>query len=591
MKKLLIFILSALLIPTAYAESQSYKIIREVSNMGYSYAAFTENGKVGMKKNGVTVIEPVWDAFGTADTLLSEGGSDDFNVISVRRGAFWGLADNSGKIIFEPIYKKLSVQPGRKLFAALDKNDKYGFLTPEGRIAIDFKYDYADDFIKGFCVVGRDFGYTVIDETGNELMPLISYMPRQSADYSDIFLYTDSDNRTFVIDKTGKTLFTGDYEDIMLYTDKLFIVKKGGKYGIVNLNGEAVLPIEYDSVSANIDTGITDAEKDGTLYYYDKDMKLIATSEPLPYMGDSAIYIKKNGKIGALSLSGEVIADTVYERIWSDNYKYLYVKKDGLCGIMRTDGTFFMPPSVPFDLYNGISFLGDDYFSVYKVTDGITKIAVIGPGGTFITDFEFSGINKIGNKFYAEIGDKYYEIELSGTPAVIDETPDTTAVDYLVQNGILKGDKNGSLNLYNPISRAEFIVMLSRCENWNLDGGADFEDTKHHWAKREIAYAADAGIINGCGNGLFNPDGRLTGKQIFTMLLRSMGFSEDEIFGAPENIFILAARTKLRSGTSIQFADDVTREEAAKALYAYLTTDATHDSVMPIPPAHIYVGS
>lgn len=48
-------------------------------------------------------------------------------------------------------------------------NEKYGYLGPDGKVAIDPQYRSASPFRDGYAAVEKDDGYAMIDTTGKEL--------------------------------------------------------------------------------------------------------------------------------------------------------------------------------------------------------------------------------------------------------------------------------------------------------------------------------------------------------------------------------------------------------------------------------------
>lgn len=58
-------------------------------------------------------------------------------------------------------------------------------------------------------------------------------------------------------------------------------------------------------------------------------------------------------------------------------------------------------------------------------------------------------------------------------------------------------------------------------------GRGPFKDCETHWAKREVSLLKAAGILQGVGNGLFNPEGQLTRAEIAVMILRALGLENE----------------------------------------------------------------
>ncbi len=54
-------------------------------------------------------------------------------------------------------------------------------------------------------------------------------------------------------------------------------------------------------------------------------------------------------------------------------------------------------------------------------------------------------------------------------------------------------------------------------------GGGPFKDCETHWAKAQVSMLKAARILQGVGNGLFNPEGQLTKAEVAVMILRALG--------------------------------------------------------------------
>ena len=107
-------------------------------------------------------------------------------------------------------------------------------------------------------------------------------------------------------------------------------------------------------------------------------------------------------------------------------------------------------------------------------------------------------------------------------------------VELLTALNIVKGDTQGNFNPDKTITRAEAAKMVYVLKMKGNDDGAKgwagastFTDTKWHWAEGYIAYCANVGIIDGVGNGRFNPEGQVTAAELAKMLLVVAGYRTD----------------------------------------------------------------
>ncbi len=103
-------------------------------------------------------------------------------------------------------------------------------------------------------------------------------------------------------------------------------------------------------------------------------------------------------------------------------------------------------------------------------------------------------------------------------------------VDTLSGMKVITGYPDGTFQPDRIVSRAEFAVILTRLfgQEDNIDSYRNvilqFSDIDDHWAKAYIEYAAGYSIVNGMGDGTFNPDCTVTYAQVLKMLVCALGY-------------------------------------------------------------------
>ena len=96
--------------------------------------------------------------------------------------------------------------------------------------------------------------------------------------------------------------------------------------------------------------------------------------------------------------------------------------------------------------------------------------------------------------------------------------------------GIVKGYEDGTFRPNQPVSRAEFVVLLSRIHELEA-GEKSFPDVpKTQWAYDAIAAAGAAGWINGYEDGTFRPNESVTRIEAVKMINNMLGWSCDRDF-------------------------------------------------------------
>lgn len=93
-------------------------------------------------------------------------------------------------------------------------------------------------------------------------------------------------------------------------------------------------------------------------------------------------------------------------------------------------------------------------------------------------------------------------------------------INFVSQKGWMQGTSSTTFSPKLPLTRAEGAVILVRAlgKEDMKPTSYRFNDTKNHWARKEIEIARELGYIQGIGNGLFSPKSPLTREQLATIL-------------------------------------------------------------------------
>ena len=147
-----------------------------------------------------------------------------------------------------------------------------------------------------------------------------------------------------------------------------------------------------------------------------------------------------------------------------------------------------------------------------------------------------------------------------------------TAVESLRLMGVLDGYGDGTFRPYTVLNRAQFCKMAV----YAMDGSGElgrystvtiFPDVKpSHWASAYINMAARKGIISGFADGKFKPGQTVTAGQAVTILMRGLGYKDEDMGGVWPQSYMAEAQTNgLLKSTGITSAyAGLTRAQAAK---------------------------
>ena len=147
-----------------------------------------------------------------------------------------------------------------------------------------------------------------------------------------------------------------------------------------------------------------------------------------------------------------------------------------------------------------------------------------------------------------------------------------TAVESLRLMGVLDGYGDGTFRPDTILNRAQFCKMAV----YAMDGSGElgrystvtiFPDVKpSHWASSYINMAAKKGVISGFADGKFKPEQTVTAGQAVTILMRGLGYKDENMGGVwPQSYMAEAGTCGLLKSTGITSAySALTRAQAAK---------------------------
>lgn len=95
------------------------------------------------------------------------------------------------------------------------------------------------------------------------------------------------------------------------------------------------------------------------------------------------------------------------------------------------------------------------------------------------------------------------------------------AVSYAYYNGLMNGVAADSFDPNRTMTRAMLVTVLWRLDGGEGSGASPFTDVPENtWYTKAVIWAVQNNIVNGVGNGKFDPDGKITREQIATILCR-----------------------------------------------------------------------
>lgn len=175
-----------------------------------------------------------------------------------------------------------------------------------------------------------------------------------------------------------------------------------------------------------------------------------------------------------------------------------------------------------------------------------------------------------------------FSLAVSASAAYTDaeEIEYAEAVELLSALGVIEGYPDGSFGPTKTLNRAEAAIIVARLNAYTDTTAVTPTYTDmagYNWANWAVAYAENAGIVNGTAEGIYEPATELTGYMWLKMLLVSIGYNavDNGMTGAAWQIGVAKLNSVLNLTAGIEDIDlsaPISREEAAQCAFNALMT-------------------
>lgn len=350
--------------------------------------------------NGLAWVNYDYNSYGYIDIY----GNEYFprKLIPFRKGTLWGFYiytdynRSKKKIVIQPGYHSITDNYDGTYIVSFNK--KYGVLNFAGKEIVPVQYDYIDEIGDYFKVFVKSYNssnkYGLFGQNGEKILEPI---------YDDIILDCNKDgminenDRGFILYKDNKQAFYNlkgkeivpficdGSMGIRLVNDMLY-VKINEKKGVIDLNGNTIIPPKYDDFSF-FSQGYASYMREGKWGHLDTlGVEIIPpTYDERYYFTEGLAKVKKGNKYGFINKKGEVVVPLVYDNAQNFNYGFAAVERGNLWGFVNKNGQEVIPCSFN-DVY---SFDHPNYAVVKKGK----KYGVINNLGEFVLQPNFDWIS------------------------------------------------------------------------------------------------------------------------------------------------------------------------------------------------------
>lgn len=239
---------------------------------------------------------------------------------------------------------------------------EFAYIDKAQNIIVPFgTYDYAEPFGLGRkAIVAKRGMYGIIDEYGKPVLPLeynLVERPSQYSNYADIFVST-KENIVTILDKDINKI---PIDGLVSYNSRwgdLIVSDTQVKNGLINYQGELIIPILYDTLYPVRHSGYI-AVKNGIYGYISRKGDIIKQFEyqNIYDLKDGLVFVNADGKAGLCDKKGDQILPFEYDAIFntwynnfdSDKTRYIVIK-NGKVGTVDIHNNVVIPI-----IYDGLS--------------------------------------------------------------------------------------------------------------------------------------------------------------------------------------------------------------------------------------------
>lgn len=462
------------------------------------------------------------------------------------------IIDSAGRVVRELGDGFSSVLYAVNGMYIVRKGDRYGAIDETGKILLPFEYLSIDYNLGVFNVILPDGQYALLDRTGKTIVNGNSYR--------------DKDQNAELLVVGGNTLYDihgreivpeGKYDSISIGEYGFVTVLKNGRYGILNTDGHELYPCRLEGIGrssarsqivyeADFRNSLLDISGDlvvdfGKYLLYDILPSGFITA------GDSDTV----GHVGLLSPDGILVIPCEYDGIRELSDGYFVASRGYDCQLFDINGNLVIGAGVYQEFRECINSLTcvkkDGKWGLLKLP-GVLYIPPDSPAsgwalpelteaaaqwlipGDLMGNYQQNITRKDFCRLITRLCERRnimmtYSIQYGSEP-FCDVTTNDSDILAAYSLGIVEGDGNGFFNPSAPITRQEAAKMLTlTAKALGIDtdaAAAAYKDSASisDWAKPGVNYVTAAGIMNGMGNGTFAPDEPYTREQAYVTMLR-----------------------------------------------------------------------
>lgn len=312
----------------------------------------------------------------------------------------YGYIDQSGQTAIEPGFDDAGYF--KEGLAKVMKEGRIGVINREGTYIVPAEYDSVS-IEDQFIIAQSDGKYVCFNRTGKVILEQSDYIERITT--KGDYICFQNEGKQGLIDGEGNILIEPLYDWILslIPGQDLLIVREDELYGVVDLQGEIRIPVEYDYICYDAYLGSTErgmlvlTDADGNMQSTDAvdlSEKISCNYDSIDWLDEDRAVVGLNGLSGMIDGEGNLIEPVGYDAIRVFDNGAVWMQKDSETWFYNSRGEMI---EIKGDI-DDISRKGDFYQIKKSGKYGFINEQgeeVVSPVYGFVTNYEVYGSSDI----------------------------------------------------------------------------------------------------------------------------------------------------------------------------------------------------
>ncbi len=267
---------------------------------------------------------------------------------------------------------------------------KWGYIDTTAFTIIQPKYEIAHEFVNDVCLVKSKGKWGMIDQLGNDLLPLKYDAANFLAGTDNQIIKIAVNSKKYgLMDTLGQLLVDLKYDELGVFQENRLGVRIGNNWGYVAKNGEAVIPAKFQKI-APFSEGLAAVRYQRKWLFIDPNgqIQLDDDYSAIGNFKQEKAWVKKDGSVGYIARDGSTIIPYDFSQAFDFKNGVARVVKDGKYGLIDEKGNYILKPK-----FSRIAPFDETGLAIVRYGNKITRYGVIDQTGNLITTQNYRKIH------------------------------------------------------------------------------------------------------------------------------------------------------------------------------------------------------